>query len=48
MTAIVYGFVRATARDSDFAVIAAFSLTGFVMTLASAHFGIDISAGILS
>lgn len=48
MTAIVYDFVQATSRVSDLAVIAAFSLAGVVLTLVSSHFGLDISAGILS
>jgi hypothetical protein len=42
MTAIVYGFVRATARDSDLAEIAAFSLAGLVLSLALVHFGFDL------
>lgn len=48
MTAIVYGFVRATARESDLAVITAFSVAGIVLTLASVHFGLDVGTGILS
>jgi hypothetical protein len=48
MTAIVYGFVRATTRESDFVVIAAFSLAGIVLTLAAAQLGLDVGTAILS
>jgi hypothetical protein len=48
MTAIVYGFVRATTRESNLVVITAFCIAGIVLTLASAHFGLDVDRGILS
>ena len=48
MTAIVYSFIRPSARVSDFAVVTAFSLAGLVLTLALVHFGLDICAGIPS
>jgi hypothetical protein len=46
MTAIVYSFVRASTRVSDLALLTAFSLGGVVLTLALAHFGLDISPSI--
>lgn len=46
MTAIVYSFVRSSARVSDLALLTAFSLGGLVLTLALAHFGLDVGAGI--
>ncbi len=46
MTAIVYSFVRATTRESDLAIVAAFSLAGVVLTLALLHFGLDMGSSI--
>jgi len=46
MTAILYSFVRATARDSDLPVITAFSLAGLVLSLAFVHFGLDLGTAI--
>ncbi len=46
MTAIVYSFVRAATRESDLALVTAFSLAGVVLTLALIHFGIDVGDGI--
>ena len=46
MTAIVYSFVRSSARVSDLALLTAFSLGGLVLTLALAHFGLDVGAGL--
>ena len=46
MTAIVYAFVRATTRESDLALITAFSLSGLVLSLPFAHFGFDLWTGI--
>jgi hypothetical protein len=48
MTAIVYSFIRASTRVSEFAVITAFSLTGVVLSLAFVHFGFDLGTGIPS
>ena len=42
MTSIVYSFVRATARESDLALVTAFSLAGVVLSLAAVHFGFDL------
>ncbi len=46
MTAIVYSFVRSSARVSDLALLTAVSLGGLVLTLALAHFGLDVGASI--
>ena len=48
MTAISYGILRVTTRETDLAVIAAFSLASIVMTFASVQFGLDVAASILS
>jgi hypothetical protein len=47
MTAIVYGFVRATSQPSNFALVVAVSLAGLVATLTALHFGLDYGPGIL-
>lgn len=46
MTAIVYGFVRATTQSSDLAVVLAVSLAGLVVTLTALRFGLDFGPGI--
>ena len=46
MTAIVYGFVRATTREPYLTVITALSLAGLVLSLAAIHFGFDLGTGI--
>jgi len=46
MIALACSIVRATTRESDLAVIAAFSLVGIVLTLALVHFGLDVGTGI--
>lgn len=46
MSTIIYSFVRRSTRVSDFAVVAAFSLAGMVLTLTLVHFGLDLGTGI--
>jgi hypothetical protein len=46
MTAIVYSFVRATTRESDLAMITAFSLAGVALSLALVHFGLNLGDGV--
>lgn len=45
MTAIGYSLVRTPTRDSEFAMIAAFSLAGLVLSLALAYLGMDLGTG---
>jgi hypothetical protein len=46
MTAIVYGFIRATSQPSNLAVALAVSLAGLVMTFTALRFGLDFGPGI--
>ncbi len=48
MTAIMYGFVRAANRRSDFAVVGALSLAGLVLNLTALRFGLDFGSAILA
>jgi hypothetical protein len=42
MTAIAYGLTQAMAREAELAVIAAFCLACVVLSLSSAHVGLDL------
>ncbi|MGJ4939182.1 hypothetical protein ACQR1W_01295 [Bradyrhizobium sp. HKCCYLS1011] len=46
MTAIGYSLVGETTRESELAIILAFSLAGLVLSLACVYFGFDFGTSI--